>query len=71
MIQVKQVIRIMREITHWFYVATIANMTMYGIRKNSRYKPKNAEVSLIAIKTAIVVDYQFYTSITVEFKAAP
>ena len=37
-------------------------MMMNGIRKNSRYKPKNAEVFLIASKTAIVIDYQLYTS---------
>ena len=70
MIQVKQVIRIKREITHWFYVATIANMNVYGIRKNSRYKLINAEVFLITSKTAIVIDYQIYTSKTVEFKTA-
>ena len=70
MIQVKQVIQIKQGITHWFYVATIANMLMYGIRKNSRHKPKNAEVFLIGGKTAIVIEYQFYTSKTVEFKTA-
>ena len=57
MIQVKQVIQIKRGITHWFYVATIANMLTYSIRKNSRYKPKSAEVFLIGGKTAIVIDY--------------
>ena len=70
MIQVKQIIQIKRGTTHWFYIATIANMLMVGIRKNSRYKPKYAEVFLIASKTAIVIDYQFYTSKTVEFKTA-
>ena len=43
---------------------------MYGIRKNSRHKPKNAEVFLIDSKNAIVIDYQIYTSKTVEFKTA-
>ena len=43
---------------------------MYGIRKNSRYKLINAEVFLITSKTAIVIDYQIYTSKTVEFKTA-
>ena len=33
-------------------------------------KPKSVEVFLIAGKTAIVIDYQFYTRKTVEFKTA-
>ena len=42
-----------------FYHATIANMRIAGTRKNSRHAPKNAEVFLIAGKTAIVIDYAY------------